>query len=46
MDKLKLYIAPIVALVLLLLWYFVVQPRVIEDKPLDGAKDKPEQKRE
>ena len=42
MDKLKLYVAPIVALVLLLLWYFVVQPRLAEDKPLD---DKPAQKR-
>ena len=46
MDKLKLYIAPIVALVLLLLWYFVVQPRVIEDKPLDDRNEQPEQKRE
>jgi hypothetical protein len=42
MDKLKLYVAPIVALALLLLWYFVVQPRLAEDKPLD---DKAEQKR-
>lgn len=43
MDKLKLYAVPIVALVLLLLWYFVAQPKLAEDKPLD---DKPAQKQE
>ena len=43
MDKLKLYLAPIVALGLLLLWYFVVQPRLVEDKPLD---DETSRKRE
>jgi hypothetical protein len=40
MDKIKLYVAPIVALVLLLLWYFVVQPRLADEKPLDDKTDK------
>jgi hypothetical protein len=38
MDKLKLYVAPIVALVLLLVWYFVVQPR-IADEPANDKND-------
>lgn len=37
MDKLKLYAVPILALVLLLVWYFVVQPRIGEDKPFDDS---------
>lgn len=40
MDKLKLYAVPIVALVLLLVWYFVVRPMLAEDAPADAATQK------
>jgi hypothetical protein len=29
MDKLKLYAVPLLALVLLLAWFFVIQPRLL-----------------
>lgn len=31
MDKLKLYAVPLLALVLLLLWFFVVRPMLADD---------------
>jgi hypothetical protein len=31
MDKLKLYAAPLIALVLLLAWYFVVRPKLADE---------------
>ena len=37
MDKLKLYAAPIIALVLLLAWFFVVRPMLAEDPPSDDT---------
>jgi hypothetical protein len=37
MDKLKLYAAPIIALVLLLVWFFVVRPMLAEDAPSEDA---------
>jgi hypothetical protein len=33
MDKLKLYAAPLVALVLILLWFFVLSPMLDEGEP-------------
>jgi hypothetical protein len=47
MDKLKLYAAPLVALILVLLWFVVVQPKInaaseqpaaAGDKPASGKK--------
>ncbi|MFO7564656.1 MAG: hypothetical protein R6X02_18580 [Enhygromyxa sp.] len=32
MDKLKLYAAPLLALVLLLAWFFVIRPMLAEDE--------------
>jgi len=43
MDKLKLYAAPILALVILLAWYFVIRPMLAED---DAPSDQATQDRE
>jgi hypothetical protein len=39
MDKLKPFAVPLVALILLLAWYFVVNPRLAE-QPAPEADDK------
>jgi hypothetical protein len=38
MDKLKPFAVPLVALILLLVWYFVVNPRLAEQPPADDGK--------
>jgi hypothetical protein len=39
MDKLKPFAVPLVALILLLVWYFVVNPRLADEPaPTDGEK--------
>jgi hypothetical protein len=38
MDKLKPFAVPIIALILLLVWYFVVNPR-LADQPAPAAGD-------
>jgi hypothetical protein len=38
MDKLKPFAVPLVALLLLLVWYFVVNPR-LADQPAPAADD-------
>jgi hypothetical protein len=38
MDKLKPFAVPIIALILLLVWYFVVNPR-LADQPAPTADD-------
>ncbi len=43
MDKLKLYAAPIVALVLMLVWLFVVRPMMSSDEQADKADSKQQQ---
>jgi hypothetical protein len=41
MDKLKQFAVPLVALILLLVWYFVVNPRLAEE-PAPPGDDKAE----
>lgn len=38
MDKLKLYAAPLIALVLLLVWFFAIRPALDEAEPAEPAK--------
>lgn len=44
MDKLKPFAVPLVALILLLIWYFLVSPR-LEEQPAPAADDEAEQAR-
>jgi hypothetical protein len=39
MDKLKPFAVPLVAVILLLVWYFAVQPRLV-DEPAPEAETK------
>jgi hypothetical protein len=42
MDKLKLYAVPLVALVLILIWFLMIQPALdeAEQEPADAKADK------
>ena len=43
MDKLKLYAAPIVALVVILAWYFLIRPKLDAGALDDGDGKAPQQ---